>query len=524
MTETGVDFDYGDEGVLAERGEIVAQADGCVLKVGEMTYDRVVVGGCLAIRKSTFELLNRFHDGGGELLFVGGAPTYVEGAPVHSCRKLALEARHIAFKRGALLGYFEGVGKMASIENERARADFYIRVRECQEGRFIMLLNHSERTTWRDLKVRLADCDAVERWDCFSGACQPVAVRDGAVTLDFAPGQECVLFVRRGNALVCEDESARFRERQVLLPRAMRYSLDEPNVCVLDRGALWADGELISEMDEVLALDAQLRDRLGIQHRGGDMLQPWAMPAEQAKLSRIRLRFGFEIEALPDAPVMLAMEPMDGMKITVNGQTEAMTETEAFWVDSCFRVYEVAPNALCAGNNAIGIEADYSAASGLESVYLLGAFGVWFRKTGVTLGKLPRVLRPGSLVLQGMPFYGGKVNYRVELPELPDEGILSLSLPRVGGSCAVAVYGGEAQMIPWPWRAAEWPIKPGEREIEIQAVLNRRNTFGPLHRFPLKQPYVAPDSFVCDDLNRYALHPTGLLKAPILTVKEEAYG
>lgn len=49
--------------------------------------------------------------------------------------------------------------------------------------------------------------------------------------------------------------------------------------------------------------------------------------------------------------------------------------------------------------------------------------------------------------------------------------------------------------------------------MTLEVVLTRRNTFGPLHKFPIKQPYIAPDSFADATDPRYSLYPAGLLKA-----------
>ena len=54
------------------------------------------------------------------------------------------------------------------------------------------------------------------------------------------------------------------------------YELDEPNVCVLDYARMkFREDTEFGALDEVLRIDNQLRDRIGIERRGGEMLQPW---------------------------------------------------------------------------------------------------------------------------------------------------------------------------------------------------------------------------------------------------------
>lgn len=146
-------------------------------------------------------------------------------------------------------------------------------------------------------------------------------------------------------------------------------------------------------------------------------------------------------------------------------------------------------------------------------MFLLGTFGVWFRKGNPTIGLLPKKLKIGNLVHQGLPFYSGKVTYEYRLPR---SGSFTLKLPKIGGSCAAASCHGSTQYILWPWSTPRWERGDAGESLRVQVVLNRRNTFGPLHRFPRKQPYIAPDSFTCEDAKRYCLYPMGMLQEPEL--------
>ncbi|MGG1517726.1 glycosyl hydrolase [Paenibacillus oryzisoli] len=72
------DFDYGDEALLAQHGAVTGGA----LRVGEMTYGTVILpDGALTLDAPTLELLRQFAAAGGQVLLLGAAPPYVEGAP-----------------------------------------------------------------------------------------------------------------------------------------------------------------------------------------------------------------------------------------------------------------------------------------------------------------------------------------------------------------------------------------------------------------------------------------------------------
>ncbi|RTE11807.1 glycosyl hydrolase, partial [Paenibacillus whitsoniae] len=72
------DFDYGDEALLAQYGAVTGGA----LRVGEMTYGTVILpDGALTLDAPTLTLLRQFAAAGGQVLLLGAAPLYVEGAP-----------------------------------------------------------------------------------------------------------------------------------------------------------------------------------------------------------------------------------------------------------------------------------------------------------------------------------------------------------------------------------------------------------------------------------------------------------
>ena len=242
------------------------------------------------------------------------------------------------------------------------------------------------------------------------------------------------------------------------------------------------------------------------------MIQPWAAAKEAGIAYPVTLRYKAYVEAVPSKTVYLAMEAMQNLRIRINGKENTVKESAKHWIDRCFRVYQIQDGALQQGENIIELTADYTRSSGFENLYLLGNFGVYFRSGKVTIGKLPKKLRIGNLVQQGFPFYGGKIKYYFDLP-VGDGENLKIRLPKIDGSCAIIRYGEQEQLVPWESHSTFWENKELDR-LEVELVLHRRNTFGPLHQFPVRQPFTAPDSFVCMDTQRYSLYPVGLRKMP----------
>lgn len=508
LMQTQTDFDYGDEGLLAEHAA-VEHAGGAVLRVGQMCYRRIVIGGCEGIRETTLKLLQAFSKAGGELVFVGTPPRYVAGVRRTDCAEAAADAIRLPWRKTDVLRYFRTVKKPVTVKNEAA-ADLYLQLRQEPDGLIALLWNKSRHRRWQDVPIQLPAGMNASLLDCTTGKQYALDVTDGCVRLDFAPGQERVLSLCAAQEALPQLPNPP-QGKPIRLSAPASYQLDEPNVFVLDRASLRVDEQTGFAQDEILKLDRSLRTALGLDLRGGEMIQPWARAASDA-FTPICLRYVVPIETLPAGAMLLAMEDLPGQTLRINGRPVSLRKTDRFWVDACFSVYELDPAVWHEGENVLELQADYSADSGLEAMYLLGTFGVWFREGTPTIGALPQSLKIGDITRQGLAFYSGSVTYRFLCPLAGD---FTLRLVKYGGTCVSVSCGQETKNLLWSWETADLTLR-AEDTLTIKTVLNRRNTFGPLHRFPRVQPYIAPDSFDNADADRYCLYPLGLLRAPEL--------
>lgn len=512
LMQTQTDFDYGDEGILAAHAAVDA-AQPAALRVGQMRYRRVVICGCTCIRASTLQLLRSFSAAGGELVWIGTPPRYIAGEAFSECASLAAAGIRLPLRKSDVLRYFRAQPQSVRIMDDNAAAEIYLQMRQTDDCIFAFLWNKSMSRTLHDVPVRIPDGLYAELWDCRDGAVYALPVRNNCVSVSLAPG--AVRTVR-----LCREQRALPplplppQTEPVFLRSPAGFRLNEPNVLPLDRAALWLDEELLCAQDEILKLDRTLRGRLGMEQRSGEMLQPWARKGPDTSYP-IRLCFSVLCEQLPQTPLLLALEDLPAQTLTVNGMAISLCKAAGFWVDSCFSLYALPAACWKLGENQIEWTAAYSEVCGLEAAYLLGDVGVWFRSGTPVIGCLPQTLKIGNLVYQGLPFYSGKVRY---LFDVPADQKFWLQLDAFGGSCTAAACGGERTVF---WGSDPIPLhSDAARTLELELILNRRNTFGPLHRFPRKQPYIAPDSFTCDDASRYCLYPTGLLCAPKVYFEE----
>lgn len=327
------EFDYGDEELLAKYGGIGKDERGAYLSVGQAVYRRVLVSSEQAVRQSTRKLLNEFISLGGQLV--------------------------------------RGPEELSADEVINAPKNIASAVRRFGGDVWMFLCNLSETETvcgHVELVPELARLN-VEEWDMVAfenrGAC-------GLEALSFAAGEMRIFRLTQEKL-----PTPTIRQwKRVSLPEKMPYTLNEPNVLVLDYVTLSFNGELqnAGKPADVLLADRDLRKKLGLMPRGGEMVQPW-FAAKYGKpdviLGKVSLEYCFVSEI--ECSALVATE-YDG--IACNGVVGHREDGR--WVDSCFRLFRVQ---VKKGKNVLTVAFDFRQSDNLEAVYLLGNFGVQIPRT-----------------------------------------------------------------------------------------------------------------------------------------------
>ena len=93
---------------------------------------------------------------------------------------------------------------------------------------------------------------------------------------------------------------------------------------------------------------------------------------------------------------------------------------------------------------------------------------------------------------------------------MPHEGTACLNIRVDGASCGSIA-----------WHPDELELPPIRSELEVEAVLTRRNAFGPLHLVPPLAPLYGPMHFTTEN-DEYAaecqLLPSGMMEVPELRI------
>ncbi|MDR1891414.1 MAG: hypothetical protein LBQ48_00135 [Oscillospiraceae bacterium] len=489
-----LDFDYGDGDILARLGSVEQKNGEALLRVGKAAYRKVLVAGLDTVRSSTLAILREFRKKGGKVIFAGEVPLYVNAVKSGEVLELAGECVTVPLDAGLAKELKPEHQPVSVIGSDGGSVnEIYMQIRKDDDETVILLWNSNPNKAQNGVQVNFNLKGVLTEWDCETGSIRELAVletRETRLRFDFEGSQWHLLTVTPG-ASANSPKKTRACEARTREPIAgpFRYTLGEPNVCVLDTASGQIDGEAFFA-ENILGIDGKARAKFGVPFRFGEMLQPWftAKTADQI-LGKIELCFEFFADGSNPGGARLALETPEAYKILLNGQRISQITSE-FWVDPCFKIVEIPDGFITKGHNEITLIADFYAGLNLEAVYLLGDFGVSLNGGEKTLTALPKTLETGDISERGLPFYGGKISYHTGLV-IAENDRKSVSVQGFAGACVKAVCGGQGRVIGWaPYEA---DITGFEGELTLELFLTRQNTFEPHSPIPaglLKTPYL----------------------------------
>jgi hypothetical protein len=547
-----LDFDYGDETLIAKHGGVESNTSGKpAFRIGHAVYRMVIVPTSLTLRQTTLALLEKFHRLGGKVIFAGMVPELIEGekstqlkALTESCQCVSIEAlpaqaeccRTVSITNlagqeipGILYLLLQTKGSQILFicntgysPKQQSKSSFYYGVPIAQR-----------QTEHAQVIIRgFGQCDGIpEQWDPFSGKrYMPKAEREKKywrIETALMP-QETRLFVVP--TAVSGEQLPKLPVEQIVnrtvLDGSWNITLNEPNVVVLDTPEYAiGDGSWMPRL-YILRIDRIIREKAGMTARSPAMTQPWARSRSSVTLP-LALRYRLQINAMPPEPFLLALEQQDKFTFTVNGKPGHLSDSGLNWVDKSLAVLEIPRELLVIGENELILRTAYDDDSSLESIFLLGDFGVELKNRDEIITEAPRMLIPGDWCVQRLPFYSGAVSYHstIWLPKLKPMEKLFLRLDKYDGTLAKILINGQSigHLIQEPLEIELPDYKhKQEVELEIQIFGSRRNSHGPLHNSD-KQNYVSSHSFSPDLFHfdqDYLLVPSGLRVSPELLIKK----
>lgn len=195
--------------------------------------------------------------------------------------------------------------------------------------------------------------------------------------------------------------------------------LNEANVLELDRPAFRIGEGPWQGPLEIAGIDRQVRDALGAPPRGESEPRPRAARriARRPRSVHLAMRFTFHVRAMPSGSLSLAIEHPQRFRIMLNGWRISTDAASGCWRTPVQQTLPLDPSLLCTGSNELAMECDYDKSCRLDTLRLLGNFGVASEAAAAAMVARPAALEFGDIAGQGLPFYGGSVTYwrRIDL-------------------------------------------------------------------------------------------------------------
>ena len=551
LLAANIDFDYGDEDILARHGRVHQQE----LHVAKAVYTTVLLPPSITMRSSTLALLKKFHTAGGRVIFAGEIPTYLDAKASPQVVEFAQQCPRVPARGRKLLTAVELARRIsiADATGQEIIPALHL-LKEDADSFYLFLCNtgydflHTRKNpeieprvsdrklTFPDVRIRgFVGCRGVPiELNPTTGAIVCAnAIRQGAgweihTTL---PALGSRLFVIPKRKLLVKIPASRpltTVRKTPLTSARWPVTLSEANNIVLDRPRYKIGHGAWQPADEVLRVDRKVRAAIGVPPRGGEMMQPWATkPPQNPRRIPVVLSYSFAIRALPAGDLFLALERPQTFRITINGIPVSAATECGWWVDRALCKLRLEPSGLRLGKNEIRLECDYAETHpGLEIIYLLGNFGAVVTGREVTLTKVPVTLRLGDWCRQGLPFYSGSIAYGKTLrPKLRAGERLFVQIPDYRGvAVRVLVNGRLAGVAAWEPQEVEITSFIGKSPVQLQVEVlgHRRNSHGPFHLKEKSPVWTGPGEFVPGKerwFNGYQLVPCGLLQAPVLVVR-----
>ena len=520
-----IDFDYVCESLLTELYTV--SKDGFC--VGKMKYRAIFVPPVVTLRETTIDALRRFVDNGGKVIVSGDCPGYTDGEKNNKATAVWEKADRINFTESDILKALQDEREVSIYdENGNRKRNLIYTMRACGNNKWLFIA-HCDMPT----RFNGSDCVAehltilirgeydVTLYNTLSNEIKTVQhLYDKGYTVvkiscyafdsllfDLMPHTSCdngVQEIKRARTSM--------KEQEIFLPDFVEYTLDESNVLVLDMCEWSLDGIDYNHREEVLKIDKKIREKFGYPLANGEDVQPWCVPEKTAD-KFVYLKFIVECET--DAECLLGFE--QAQNVWLNDRKVDGAE-QCFFVDKAIRTMPL-PR-FNKGKNKLVICAPISERISLENYFLLGTFGVRVVGSHSYILKRPEKLAFGSVIHQGLPFYGAGITYKT-LFEC-GKGDVTVTVDEYAGALiSVRIDGKDVGKIVFPPYELSIPDVPaGKHTLEFTLYASRINTFGALH---LTAPlyWKGPNMWYTENnlySEEYFLTDVGIMKKPKLKI------
>jgi hypothetical protein len=487
-----VEYDLASEDTLRNHGRTEYKQ----LVVGERSYDLIVLApGTENLEQTTFELLSRHLAAGGRVLSSVEPPSYVNGRNSQAAAQLAKDyPKNWSYRQEE-----EAIGELAGLSAADIqfldltgdKTTFFHHRRTLADGELIFLANVNPDRSFSGRFV--APGRSAELWDPFTGSISPYpcSVQKGKASVSFGlpPGGSALFCLRPAKAKPVTEKDYDWSEVSAEAPVDIQPA--SPNVLTIDYCDLRLGGRVERDL---YFYDGQ---RKTFQYHGLKA-NPWDNAVQYERrvldLNTFAPDSGFEatfwFDAVPGVDfdsLRLVAERTELYEVSLNG-TKLEPLAGEWWLDKAFGVFELGRLAV-PGKNRITLKSHpFTIFTELESVYVLGNFGLESQARGFRM--VPqKPLSLGAWSEQGRPFYAGGVSYvkNYKLPATGEKGRYLVKLTNWLGSAAEVRVGeksaGFIGFAPFELDITDL-LSAGDNTVSVTVYGTLKNTLGPHHNNP----------------------------------------
>ncbi len=525
----GFDFDFISQSLLPD----LCKKGNNPLSVGKMKYDTVILSDCTTLRPHTIKVLSEFKKLGGKLIFAGRLPTMIDGVESENLSSLIDGATVIYHSKSDLYNALNGKQNVRAIDALSGQAvnDLIYSMRQDGDCRWLFAV-HAAKTelphliNGKDIKFTVKGRYTPELYDTLSGQIKELsfdASNDETsfyLTVYDLDSVLVKLTPRKDNI------SVRMKKYEpsfspVSIDSEVNYRLSEPNVLLLDVAKYSADGGELKGPEEIMRIDTAVRAQFNLQSRRTKVVQPWAVPNAPEDHT---VKLVYEIKSQIDyVGACLALEHPHNTSITFNGVAVDNTPN-GYYVDRDIKTIALPP--IKKGINVLELLMPFGLRTDLESCYLIGEFGTTYYGKQTEIIPIPKKLHFGDLTRQGLCFYGGNVDYDVNIDLKEDCDLKVTATYYRGAVIQVLLDGVEQGKIAFqPFELIIPNVKKGKHVITLKLNGTRYNTFSALHNTfaNKKRMYLGPDYWRSENnawAYEYETRPLGILKTPIVEISK----
>ncbi|MBQ2880842.1 MAG: hypothetical protein IJE40_01100, partial [Clostridia bacterium] len=493
-----IDFDFISESLLPEQiGEITESK----LPVGVMEYETILVPELETIRRSTFDILKKYHDAGGHIVFVGSCPTLIDAVPSDEVKALYDVCEKANYDRNSVLTSLES-DRLLDIRNNdgtlTSNLIYQMRHDNDCDWLFVAHLHQNKNldiSKPQHIRISLKGEYTPVLYDTLTGETVELSYRteNGSTVI------ERTIFSFDSLLLKLLPQKAKSLSLPVIklnqfapaysIRGKVPYKRTEPNVLLLDYAEFKLDdAEEYYPEEEILILDNIAREKIGLPWRDGHIIQPWVFKREDAD-HKLTLRFVVHSEYETDN-ISLAIEDAEKLLIKWNGEN-VESVVNGYFTDESIKT--VSLPALKKGDNELVVTMPFGKHTNTEWCYLLGDFNVRLEGCVKTITAPSNEIAFQSVTTQGMPFYGGNIIYRTEV-EVPEDCTLVIHTGSYRGAViCVEMDGKDLGHVAYePYTVTVPNVKAGKHEVVFNLNGNRYNCFGAIHNADRAERWIGP--------------------------------